>query len=56
MMKRKLAIGAFVGATIGATFGYLLFNSIPGALGLGCSMTACIWGAQFGFAPDQDDE
>lgn len=55
-MKQKLAFGAFVGTAIGATFGYFLFDSIPAALGLGCSVAACIWGAQFGFALHKDDE
>lgn len=56
LMKQKFARGVVTGTTLGATFGYLMFYSNPGALGLACSVTACILGAQFGFAPDQDDE
>ncbi len=55
-MLRKLAYGALVGSAVGAPFGYFVFDGLPGAVGLCCSITACIWGAQFSSPEDSDEE
>lgn len=52
-MVKKLLLGGLFGVAIGATTGWFLFDSIAGAIGLGCSISASVCGALIGFTSDR---
>ena len=53
-MIAKLVLGGIFGAIFGATAGWFVFDSLASAIGIGCSVAACICGLMIAFSPDDD--
>jgi hypothetical protein len=50
----KLVLGGIFGAIFGATAGWFVFDSLASAIGIACSVAACICGLMIAFSPDDD--